>query len=82
MASESQQQKSDHLVVYHVQGVKGDKEGETRDIWHRVGAAFPLKNKTGYKVVLNLIPAPSNGQFEFVMMPPRPPAEEGASTGT
>lgn len=38
--------------------------------WRKVGAAFPLKNRAGYSLKLELIPAPTNGAFEFILVEP------------
>lgn len=39
-------------------------------IWRNVGAAFPLKNRPGYSLKLDFIPAPSGGAFEFILVEP------------
>jgi hypothetical protein len=38
--------------------------------WRKVGAAFPLKNRAGYSLKLEFMPAPTNGAFEFILVEP------------
>ena len=47
-------------------------------IWRKVGVAFPLKNRAGYSLKLELLPAPTDGAFEFILVEPsaKPDAEE------
>lgn len=41
-----------------------------KNIWRRVGVAFPLKNREGFTVKLELIPVPSGGACEFILVEP------------
>jgi phage protein U len=43
---------------------------DEKKIWRRVGVAFPLKNREGYSVKLELIPASSNRACEFILVEP------------
>lgn len=44
-------------------------QGE-KTIWRRIGVAFPLKNRDGYNVKLELIPVPTGGACEFILVEP------------
>jgi len=46
--------------------------------WRKVGVAFPLKNRSGYSLKLEMIPVPTNGAYEFVLVEPseKKPNEE------
>jgi hypothetical protein len=41
-----------------------------KSIWRRVGVAFPLKNREGFAVKLELIPVPNGGACEFILVEP------------
>lgn len=41
-----------------------------KPIWRKVGVAFPLKNRAGYSLKLELLPIPSSGAFEFILVEP------------
>lgn len=41
-----------------------------KKFWRRIGVAFPLKNREGLSVKLELLPAPSNGAYEFILVEP------------
>lgn len=41
-----------------------------KKIWRRIGVAFPLKNREGFNVKLELIPAPTGGAYEFILVEP------------
>ena len=43
---------------------------EKKKIWRRVGVAFPLKNREGFSLKLELIPVPSSGAYEFILVKP------------
>lgn len=43
----------------------GDKK-----IWRRIGVPFPLKNREGFIVKLELIPVPTGGAYEFIPVEP------------
>ena len=44
--------------------------GDKRPIWRKVGVAFPLKNRKGFSLKLELLPVPSNGAYEFILVEP------------
>lgn len=43
---------------------------DEKKIWRRVGVAFPLKNREGFSVKLELIPVPTGGAYEFILVEP------------
>ena len=45
--------------------------GETKTAFLKIGAAFPLKKGNGYQVVMDAMPAPKDGQFKVLLMPPK-----------
>ena len=49
---------------------------DEKKIWRRIGIAFPLKNKEGYSVKLELLPVPSKTAYEFILV--EPSAKESA----
>lgn len=51
--------------------------GETRVSWTRCGVMFPLREKDGYKIILDA--APING--ELVAFPPKDRDDSGGGSG-
>ena len=45
--------------------------GETRKNTTRIGVAFPFKDKPGFTVLLDAVPAPQEGQFKLLLVEPR-----------
>jgi len=41
-----------------------------KKIWRRIGIAFPLKNREGFSVKLELMPVPTGGAYEFILVEP------------
>lgn len=39
-----------------------------KTIWRRIGTAFPLKNRAGYSLKLECIPAPIDGLFQLILV--------------
>lgn len=44
--------------------------GDKKPIWRKVGVAFPLKNREGFSLKLELLPIPRSGAFEFILVEP------------
>lgn len=44
--------------------------GDKKPIWRRIGVAFPLKNREGFTVKLELLPIPSEDAYEFILVEP------------
>ncbi|MEI7578340.1 MAG: hypothetical protein WCK51_15740 [Armatimonadota bacterium] len=53
-----------------LEAIVGIKTGEDKTHWKKVGVAFPLKNRPGYSVKLELLPTPTNGSYEFILVEP------------
>lgn len=49
------------------------KGSDERTYWRKVGVAFPLKNREGYSLKLDFMPAPTDGAFEFILVEPNSP---------
>lgn len=47
-------------------------QGETKTSFTRVGVALPTKRGDGYTLLLDAMPAPVDGQFRLLAMPPKP----------
>ena len=43
---------------------------DKKKIWRRIGVAFPLKNREGFSVKLELLPVPANSAYEFILVEP------------
>jgi len=43
---------------------------DEKKIWRRIGVAFPLKNREGFTVKLELLPVPSRTAYEFILVEP------------
>ncbi len=54
------------------------KDGE-KSYWTRIGVAWPAKQGPGWNVVLDAMPAPTEGQFKIFLMEPKPKQEPAAS---
>ncbi|HRJ33873.1 MAG TPA: hypothetical protein PKY51_09990 [Fimbriimonadaceae bacterium] len=52
--------------------------GDAKKVWRRIGVAFPLKNKPGYSVKLELLPVPTDSAFEFILVEPSDPKSDPA----
>lgn len=46
--------------------------GEERTQFTTVGSAFAFRDKEGFTVRLNAIPAPTDGEYTILLMPPKP----------
>jgi len=46
------------------------KTGDNKTLWKRIGTAFPLKNRPGFSVRLDLMPAPIDGSFQMILVEP------------
>jgi hypothetical protein len=47
------------------------RESNGKTYWTRIGVAFQSKDGTGWNVLLDAMPAPTDGQFKITLMPPR-----------
>lgn len=56
-----------------------DGQGNEKSQFTTVGVAFPMRDKDGFTVRLNAVPAPTDGEFVILLMPPRQKEENRAS---
>lgn len=47
------------------------KDGQEKTSYTRIGVAFPMRDKEGYQVVLDAMPASQDGKYKILLMPPR-----------
>lgn len=53
-----------------------DRDGNERTSFLKVGVAFAMREKDGFTITLEAIPAPDReGGFRLMMVPPREPTE-------
>lgn len=55
------------------------RESNGKSYWTKIGVAFQSKDGTGWNVLLDAIPAPTDGQFKISLMVPKPRQESGHS---
>lgn len=48
------------------------RESNGKTYWTRVGVAFQSKDGTGWNVLLDAMPASTDGQYKITLMPPKP----------
>jgi hypothetical protein len=48
------------------------RESGDKTYWTKCGAMFPTKAGTGFNIVLDVMPAPNDGQFRLLAMVPKP----------
>jgi hypothetical protein len=54
------------------------REGKDgKSYFTKIGAAFPNKDGKGWSVLLDAIPAPTDGQFKVMLREPLPPRDGG-----
>ena len=56
-----------------------DKNGVEKKQYTRLGVAFPFKDKDGFSVRLDAVPAPQDGTYSFMLFPPKP--KDGQTQG-
>ena len=57
------------------------REKDGKKFWTRLGVAWPAKQGPGWNVVLDAMPAPTEGQFKIFLMAPKPRDGQGDSGG-
>ena len=57
------------------------RESNGKTYWTRVGVAFQSKDGTGWNVMLDAMPAPTDGQFKITLMVPKPRDDNGGGGG-
>lgn len=48
-----------------------DRDGNEKSSFTNIGVAWPMKERDGFRVVLHAMPAPVNGEFTVLLMPPK-----------
>ena len=48
-----------------------DRDGNEKTSYTRIGVAWPFRDKEGYTVRLEAMPAPQDGEFVILLMPPK-----------
>lgn len=48
------------------------RESNGKSYFTKIGVAFPSRNGPGWSVLLDAMPAPSEGQFKILLMEPKP----------
>jgi hypothetical protein len=47
------------------------RESNGKSYFTKIGVAFPSRNGNGYSVLLDAMPAPTDGQFKILLMEPK-----------
>lgn len=55
------------------------RESNGKSYFTKIGVAFPSRNGPGYSVLLDAMPAPTDGQFKILLMEPK--ADTGRGGG-
>lgn len=56
-----------------------DRDGNEKSQFTTIGTAWPMRDKDGFTVRLNAVPAPTEGEFVILLMPPRQKDENRSS---
>lgn len=59
---------------------KDKQTGKERTSYTRIGVAWPMKSGDGYTVRLEAVPAPYDGEFVILLMPPKDNQERQQDT--
>lgn len=49
-----------------------ERNGEKKTSFTNIGVAFPMKERDGFSVRLHAMPAPVDGEFTILLLPPKP----------
>jgi len=49
-----------------------DREGNEKSSFTNIGVAWPMKDRDGFRVQLHAMPAPTEGEYIVLLMPPKP----------
>lgn len=52
------------------------RESNGKSYWTKIGVAFPAKQGEGWTVLLDAMPAPTEGQFKILLREPLPPRDQ------
>ena len=68
-------QRLDALAVRKYQ----DGNGNEKTAYTNIGVAWPMRDRDGYTLKLHAFPAPSEGEYVVLLVPPKPKDEERSS---
>lgn len=49
-----------------------DRDGNDKSSFTNIGVAFPMKERDGFTLRLHAMPAPVDGEYSILLMPPKP----------
>lgn len=49
-----------------------EQNGETKSAFTNIGIAWPMKERDGFTLRLHCLPAPVDGEYQILLMPPKP----------
>lgn len=49
-----------------------EKDGEEKSSFTNIGVAFPMRERDGFSIRLHAMPAPVDGEYSILLMPPKP----------
>jgi hypothetical protein len=49
-----------------------DRDGNEKSSFTNIGVAWPMKDRDGFRVQLHAMPAPTEGEYLVLLMPPKP----------
>jgi len=49
-----------------------DRDGNDKSSFTNIGVAFPMKERDGFTLRLHAMPAPIDGEYSILLMPPKP----------
>lgn len=55
------------------------RESNGKSYFTKIGVAFPARSGNGFSVLLDAMPAPTDGQFKILLMEPKPREDRGQS---
>jgi hypothetical protein len=55
------------------------RESNGKSYFTKIGVAFPARNGNGFSVLLDAMPAPTDGQFKILLMEPKAKDERGGN---
>lgn len=56
------------------------RESNGKSYFTKIGVAFPSRSGNGFSVLLDAMPAPTEGQFKILLMEPKPREDGGNRT--
>lgn len=62
---------SERLEALAVRRYK-DGQGNEKTAYTNIGVAWPMRDKEGYTLKLHAFPAPSEGEYVVLLVPPKP----------